>query len=40
LGLAIAKTLIEAHHGTIKIESKVGKGTQAIITLPAPKKRI
>jgi signal transduction histidine kinase len=39
LGLSIAKTLIEAHHGSIKIESAVGKGTTIIINLPIPKKK-
>ena len=39
LGLSIAKTLIEAHHGSIKIESTVGKWTDVIINLPIPKKK-
>lgn len=39
LGLSIAKTLIEAHNGTIKIDSKVGKGTQITINLPIPKRK-
>ncbi|MBU0567255.1 PAS domain-containing protein, partial [bacterium] len=34
LGLAICKRIIEAHQGTIEIESKVGKGTRFIIRLP------
>jgi signal transduction histidine kinase len=34
LGLSIAKGLIEAQHGTIRIESAVGKGTQVRLTLP------
>jgi len=34
LGLAIAKQLILAHHGTIEAQSKVGKGTTFIIELP------
>ena len=33
LGLAIAKQLIEAHGGTIEVQSEVGKGTEFIITL-------
>ncbi len=35
LGLAIAKQLILAHHGTIEVQSEVGKGTTFIIELPA-----
>jgi signal transduction histidine kinase len=35
LGLAIAKKIVEAHHGEIKIESKLNKGTTIIIILPS-----
>jgi two-component system OmpR family sensor kinase/two-component system sensor histidine kinase BaeS len=35
LGLAIAKQLIEAHDGEIKVESEVGKGTTFVIELPS-----
>jgi signal transduction histidine kinase len=34
LGLAISKQIIEDHKGTIEIESKEGRGTKVIITLP------
>jgi signal transduction histidine kinase len=34
LGLAIAKSIIEAHHGTIMAESILGRGTTMIVTLP------
>ena len=34
LGLAIAKKIIEAHGGTISVDSKVGKGTKFSIRLP------
>ena len=34
LGLAIAKQLIHAHHGTIEVQSKIGTGTTFIIELP------
>jgi len=35
LGLFIARRIIEAHHGTIKVESEVGKGATFTVTLPA-----
>ncbi len=34
LGLAIAKQLIHAHHGTIEAQSEIGEGTTFIIELP------
>ncbi|MCC3664017.1 ATP-binding protein [Staphylococcus haemolyticus] len=37
LGLFICKMIIEEHGGTIKVESKVNKGTTFIIKLPKPK---
>ncbi len=33
-GLAVCKRVIEAHGGTIRFESKVGKGTQFLVELP------
>ncbi len=35
LGLAIVKSIIDMHGGTFTLESALGKGTTAIITLPA-----
>ena len=35
LGLAIARSIAEAHGGSIAMESTVGEGTRVIVTLPA-----
>lgn len=37
IGLTITKEIVEAHSGTIQIESKVGKGTDVMISLPGGK---
>jgi signal transduction histidine kinase len=37
LGLSACRTIIEAHHGRIRVESTVGKGTAFIIKLPTRK---
>lgn len=34
IGLAISKTIIEAHKGTIDVQSEVGKGTTFTVSLP------
>lgn len=34
LGLAVCREIVEAHHGRIRVESSVGKGTLFIIRLP------
>ena len=35
LGLSIVKHLVQAHHGTIRCQSRLGQGTRFTITLPA-----
>lgn len=35
LGLAIASALVEAHGGSVEINSEVGVGTTCIVVLPA-----
>lgn len=40
LGLSICKGLVEAHNGRIWIESKVGKGTTCLFTLPLDTRQI
>ena len=35
LGLAIARSIAEAHEGSIEMQSTVGAGTRVILTLPA-----
>lgn len=34
LGLYITRRLVEAHHGTVEVESEVGRGSSFVVTLP------
>jgi signal transduction histidine kinase len=38
LGLAITKTLVEGHKGTIEVQSKLGKGSIFTVRLPLEEK--
>ena len=38
LGLAIAQEIVELHHGSIAIDSELGKGTTFLVTLKAKTK--
>ena len=35
LGLSIVKTLVDLHHGSITVDSELGKGTKFTISLPS-----
>ncbi len=34
LGLAIVKSIVDMHHGTIAVESRIGRGSRFVVTLP------
>jgi signal transduction histidine kinase len=39
LGLPVAHSIVESHRGTLVLESEKGRGTRAVVTLPAAKDR-
>ena len=39
LGLPIAKKIIEEHRGNIRISSKPGEGTKAVVELPEAREK-
>jgi signal transduction histidine kinase len=38
LGLPILREIVEAHGGTVHLESRAGEGTSAVVRLPAAAK--
>ncbi len=40
IGLYLCKKIVELHHGTIEVDSKLGKGSRFTVTIPAPDLRI
>jgi len=34
MGLAVIKRIVEAHNGTINVQSRLGEGTTVMISLP------
>jgi signal transduction histidine kinase len=40
LGLYLTRALVEAHGGTIRVESKVGRGSRFLFTLPLAHRQI
>jgi signal transduction histidine kinase len=39
LGLSITKAILDAHHGSISVESEVGQGTTFTVTVPTSDRR-
>jgi two-component system phosphate regulon sensor histidine kinase PhoR len=40
LGLSIVKSIVDMHHGTIAVESRVGHGSRFVVTLPKDPREV
>ena len=40
LGLSIVKSIVEAHHGSIKVDSKINEGTTFKVYLPGSQYKL
>jgi len=40
IGLALVRELVEMHHGSVRVESKLGEGTEFIVSLPFGAKHL
>ncbi len=40
LGLSIVKSIVDMHHGTIAVESRVGRGSRFVVTLPRDPREV
>jgi signal transduction histidine kinase len=40
LGLSIVKSIVDMHHGTIAVESRVGNGSRFVVTLPSDPREV
>jgi signal transduction histidine kinase len=40
LGLAIVKSIVDMHHGTIAVESRVGRGSRFVVSLPRDPREV
>jgi signal transduction histidine kinase len=40
LGLSIVKSIVDMHHGTIAVESAVGRGTRFVVSLPRDPREV
>ncbi len=40
LGLSIVKSIVDMHHGTIAVESRVGHGSRFVVTLPRDPREV